>query len=537
MIKNLKWTVIGVIIGLIIILGRQTFIEDNNWLRSFFEAHLNTSDNVLIVSRNNNSIALDPAVAIDLESVRVTVNIYETLVKFKNNEIQPALAERWEVSEDGLIWTFHIREDVLFHDHNPLDADAVVFNFDRWRDDKSPYHAGHFVYWNVNFGGFPGFVNSVRAIDSHTVEIRLDKPYAPFLSTLAMPAFGIASPEAILKYNDNIKYKPVGTGPFIFKSWDDKGDITLDKNYNYWGEKAHVDQLIFKVITDKEKKLSMLEDGKIHIANDLSEEEIQALELNRNIQIKNRSIFNVGYLAFNMQNPDLADIKVRQAISHLIDQDTMIKSVFNKYSRPANTFIPPVLWGYNENIRNPAYDLKRAKALIADKKPITLKLLVMDEARAYFTDPIALSKYLKDQLALGGIDVTLDIQPIEDFLKQIQAGDYDLLLMGWTGDVADPDNFLYTFFSSENIKEGIVSNYAHYHNEEVDLLLTKARQATDQAFRISLYRKVQELIAADLPAIPLVHTVPIYAVNRDVLDYEVGISGIEALNHVKVEEE
>ena len=172
-----------------------------------------------VFGRGADSVGLDPAVVTDGESFRVTRNIYESLLEYKRDstEVTPGLAERWETSPDGLTWKFALRRNVKFHDGTPFNAEAVVFNFERWMLESHPYHKGVFEYWKSMFGGFPGFVTSVKALDDTTVEFTLEKPMAPFLANLAMPMFGIASPTAIKKYGEDYFKNPVGTGPFRFK--------------------------------------------------------------------------------------------------------------------------------------------------------------------------------------------------------------------------------------------------------------------------------------------------------------------------------
>lgn len=539
MIKDLKWIGIGIALAIFII-GVSNYLDQNDFqLTSLFNNGFLHENKVLTIGRTTNSIGLDPAVLTDEESFRVTVNIYNNLVCYGQDgmSIEPSLAESWTVSEDGLIWHFNIRKNVLFHDGTKLDADAIVFNFNRWMDSSNPYHAGHFIYWNMNFGGIPGIIESVRSLSSDTVEIVLRKPYAPFLSTLAIPAYAIASPDAIMKYNEDLKNKPVGTGPFIFKSWDENGDIVLERNNNYWDEKAKVDQLVFKTISDSDERIKLLRSGEILIADNLTTKEISNIKETDDLILVNRSYFNIGYLAMNMNNKNLKIKNVRKAIACLIDQNEMIKTAYENSARAANTFVPPVLWGYNETIKSTPQNPEKAIELLTSVNKdngIDLKLLVMEEARTYFPKPQALAKYIKRALSVANIHVIVEILPWEEVLKRGHNGDYDMILAGWNGDVADPDNFLYTFFSSENIMEGVISNYSYYSNSQVDSLLTLARQATDKSFRNSLYREIQEMIFNDTPAIPLAHTIPILGINKRVIGYTTNISGIEPLNRVNL---
>ena len=190
----------------------------------------------LVIGRANDSVSMDPSSTTEMDSFKVTVNIFETLVKCEKegNQIVPCLAESWRSSEDGLNWVFKLRQGIKFHDDTDFNAYAVVFNFYRWMYEDNQYHSGQFSYWNYIFGGFPGLVKSVTALSNYSVEIKLNKPYAPFLNALAMPSFGIASPDAIKKHNGNMHEHPVGTGPFVSEKWDHNKRVVLHRNDKYW---------------------------------------------------------------------------------------------------------------------------------------------------------------------------------------------------------------------------------------------------------------------------------------------------------------
>lgn len=544
MLKDVKWIIAGILCGCLIWYINSGPQKDQISVQRIMSAiqSLPEEKKVLTVGRTGDAISLDPAVTTDRESLAVTINIYDTLVRYDQTgmNLKPGLSNKWSVSEDGLIWKFSIRHDINFHDGTPLNAEAVVFNFNRWMDINNPYHAGHFTYWNMSFGGFPGIVESVQALSDDTVEIVLKKPYAPFLNTLAMPAFGIASPEAITKYNEDLRYRPVGTGAFSFRSWTESGEITLEKNVTYWDEKAKVDRLVFKTIPNQAERVEALKNGSIQIAYDLSKEEIEKVKHSEHIQLLMRPYFNVGYLSMNLRNPYMYEKSVRQAIANLIDKNAMIHSAFDFSARPANTFVPPVIWGYNESIQSEIFDPERSISLLKSaglEKGFKVELLVMDAPRIYFPEPLKLAEFIKSSLAKANIEVHINAKPWEEVIVLEQNGEYDMVLAGWSGDVADPDNFLYTFFSSENAKEGVVSNYSFYENDTVDRLLIQARQATDKSFRNSLYRQIQEFVAEDIPAIPLVHTMPVIGIDRSVSGYTPQISGVEPLNHVSISKE
>lgn len=532
---------LGVLCALLIINISQVNNYFNGVYNRFTQAinHTQSQQKVLGIAMANNVIGLDPSVITDQESLRLCVNIYDTLVRYDatGSNILPGLATTWQVSPDGLTWTFQIRQAVYFHDGTALDAEVVAFNFERWMDIDNPYHTGNFSYWNMNFGGYPGIVDYVRAVSSHVLEIKLKQPYAPFLNTLAMPAYGIASSKAIKTYNETLRYHPVGTGPFILESWTEDDQIILSKNIDYWQGAPAVDQLQFKTISDHNARLTALKSGEVQIAYDLPSYLNSAVVNNAQLTLIRRPIFNIGYLAFNLEHQDLSKPIIRQAIDMAIDRDKMIKTAYNSNARAANTFLPPLLWGYNEAIEIAPVNLELAKILIENNiedLPLNLTLLVMDSPRTYFPEPVQLALMLRRQLSKIGIELRLDIRPWQEVLDKSKQGEYDMVLSGWNGDIVDPDNFLYNFFSSNNTDKGIISNYSMYKSARVDELLEKARSTNDNTFRESLYREILEIINREKPAIPLAYTMPTIALRREVKYYYAHINGIEPLNEVEL---
>jgi peptide/nickel transport system substrate-binding protein len=509
----------------------------NNFIRVF---HHSNTEKRLILGRASDSISLDPGNTTDMDSFKVTVNIFETLVKYEKEgkEIVPGLATSWQSSEDGLTWIFRLRQGVRFQDGTVFDANAVVFNFQRWMDSNNPYHNGQFNYWNYVFGGFPGFAKSVNSLSDYSVEIRLNKPYAPFLNTLAMPVFGIGSPEAIKKYGDEVYKHPIGTGPFSFKTWEPNKSILLIRNDKYWGVPAKVDEVEFKVISSNKNRTEQLKQGIIHIADDLGPDDVVAIEYDQNLQLFLRPCFNVGYIAINNEKPPFGNKDVRTAISLAINKEDMIKEVFANLAKPAKTLIPPLLWGYNESIEPSEYNPEKSMKLLAKSgypQGFKTTLWVMNCSRNYFPKPSQTAEYIKESLRKVNIEVTIETFDWDEYLNRIQRGEHEMALIGWTGDNIDPDNFLNTLLASENAKTGYAGNYSFYKNNEVDLLLTQARQATDMVFRKHLYRMLLEIVNSDMPSVPLVHTMPILATHLSVKGYSPYITGVESLENVDLE--
>ncbi len=526
--KNLLKGGIGLLVLLISLAGVGYFVISQSETTSYKQ---------LIIGRSNDSISLDPAITTDEESFEVAVNIYETLVKTDNSSqlIMPGLAESWKMSEDGLKWTFKIRDNVVFHDGTALNAKAVAFNFHRWMNEDSPYHTGQFTYWSHSFNGFPGIVKSVTALSDTTLEIVLNEPYAPFLSVISMTAFGIASPDAIMTYNENLKRHPVGTGAFVFSEWISGEKIILEKNTRYWGDLAKVDAVEFRTIQPYEDKLKLLQSGEIHIASGLSPDEVTSIEKVDTLDLYYRPFLNIGYLALNNMIEPFDKKEVRQAISLLIDKDRLMNKELDALSRPAHSFLPPLVLGYHEGIKSTNYNLDKAKELLTlagYPDGFSATIWVMDRQRNYFSNPRGMASYIQEQLAPAGITLEINVFKWDDYIERIKEGKHQMALVGWNGDFVDPDNFLYTIFSSENTREGLVLNYSFYRNERVDFLLTQARRSTDIEFRKSLYRELQEIIEREVASIPLVHTMAAIGARDEVIGFKTQITGVEELKNV-----
>ncbi|WP_411678801.1 ABC transporter substrate-binding protein [Clostridium thailandense] len=529
-----------VICSFITVLNYSSKIKTKNG-SVFGSFHRSDTVKRLVVGRSSDAITLDPSNMTDIDSIKVTANIFETLVKYEREgkEIKPSLAVDWKCSEDGLTWVFKLRQGVKFHDETDFNAHSVVFNFQRWMDINNPYHEGQFSYWNYVFGGFPGFVKSVVALSDYTVEIKLSKPYAPFLSTLTMPIFSIESPEAIKKYGTEVYKHPVGTGPFCFKSWKPNDNILLVRNDGYWNTNAKVDEVEFKVIPLGKDRLDQLKKGTIQIADNLSPDDTLTAEKDGKLQLFLRPCFNVGYMAMNNEKTPFNNRQVRTAISYAINKDELIKEAFDNIAKPAKTFIPPIFPGYNESVEPIEYNIEKSIELLKEAgypQGFKTTLEVMECSRNYFPRPLQVAQYIKESLKKVNIEVNIQTYSWDEYLNRIRNGEHELALIGWTGDNIDPDNFLNTLLSSDNAKLGIASNYSFYKNKEIDTLLTQARETNDMIFRKNLYKKLLGIVNYDMPAIPLAHTMPVVATSLYVEGYSPYITGVESLESVDIKQ-
>lgn len=504
-----------------------------------------SSGGTLIVGRGGDSAALDPAIVTDGESLKIAQQVFDPLLAYKTGttEVEPALAESWEISDDALTYTFKLRQGVKFHDGTDFNAAAVVFNFDRWSDPKSKYkfEGDSFDYYDSMFGPEDArVIKSVTAKDDYTVEFQLNNPQAPFLQNLAMPAFSIASPAAVEKEGANFKSNPVGTGPFVFKEWKRSDSITLEKNKEYWQEGLpKMDQLIIRSIPDNTARFNALQNGEIDMMEDLSPDDLTTLESNPELQKFNRPPFNVAYLGFNVTKEPFNNPKVRVALNHAVDKKGIIDAFFAGQAEAAVNPIPPTLWGYNSNIKDYDYDLTKAKQLLAeagypngiDKE---LTFYAMPVSRPYMPDGRKVAEVIQASFAQIGVKVSIQSPEWATYLDDLSKGQKDdLFIIGWTGDNGDPDNFFYPLLDKDSIGG---NNYSQYDSEPLHKLLVQAQRETDQDARAKLYEQAQVIVKEDAPWVPLVHSTPLLAASAKLKGYTPSPTGSEPYTEIYLEQ-
>src|SRR5699024_6504653 len=299
-------------------------------------------EKVLIFARGGDSESLDPGSTSDGESSRVTHQVLETLLEFdlETFELKPGLAHDWEVSDDGLKYTFYLEEGVTFHDGTEFNAEAVKINFDRFADPNHEYAFKddgytYFMYATM-FGGHKGdeghVIDEVKVVDDHTVEFILNQPLGFFLQNMAMTYFPITSPAALEEYGPQINENPVGTGPFKFVSWTKDDSIVLEKFEDYRIEGLpKLDKVIFEVIPDNAARLIALRSGDIDIMDGLNPDDAAGVEDDPDLELLARDENNFGYVGFNVQKSPLDNKKLRQAISHAIDREAIVDALYAGY--------------------------------------------------------------------------------------------------------------------------------------------------------------------------------------------------------------
>ena len=503
----------------------------------------------LVFAAAADPVVLDGALVSDGESIRAITQLFETLVFLEPGTTNPVpgLAESWEPNEDGTVWTFAIRPDVTFHDGEPLTAEAVCANFDRWYNFTGPLqNPSASYYWQVVFGGFAEFdpesgapeeslYQSCEATEELTAVITLTKPSATFIPALAQQAFGIASPAALEQYDADAgtvdeegvfqptgtfgTEHPIGTGPFKFQSWTRGESLELVRYDDYWGEKAKLDSLIIRPIPDNAARLQALQTGEIQGYDLVEPQDIPTLE-DSGLQVLDRPAFNVAYVGINQAKPPMDQLEVRQALAHGLNRQEVVDSFYAGRGVVATQFMPPEVVGYAEDVTEYEYDPAKAKQLLQDaglELPVEIEFWYpSDVSRPYMPDPKRNFEAFKASLEESGFKVTPKTAPWSpDYLGAVDEGNTQVYLLGWTGDYGDADNFIGTFFQSPQEAWGTNKN----PNQEVMDLLNQGEEETDEAAREEIYMNANRAIMDWLPGVPYAHSEPALGFAANVTGY------------------
>jgi peptide/nickel transport system substrate-binding protein len=503
-------------------------------------------------------VVLDGALVSDGESLRAIDQMFEGLVTLEpgGTEVVPGLAESWDASADGRTWTFNLRDGVTFHDGEPFNAEAVCFNFDRWYNFKGPFQLESATYyWQTVFGGFsdgkdPSLYRSCEAVDEQTVRLNLTKGSASFLGALALTNFTFASPKALQEFgadegtvDEETGFRPTGTygtqhptgtGPFKFESWTRGDRLVMVRNDDYWGEKPSIERLIFRPIPDNAARLQALQSGEIQGYDLVEPQDIATIEGDENLQILDRPAFNVAYVGINQAHEPLDQLPVRQAIAHALNREEVVTNFYAGRGEVAHEFMPPSLEGYAEDVMKYDFNPNRARQLLQQAGAANAEITFCyptDVSRPYMPDPKRNFEAFAADLRDVGLRITPRAAPWSpDYLGLADEGRCPLYLLGWTGDYGDPDNFIGTFFQTEQSAWG-------FDNPEIFRLLDRAEAETDEAQRFQLYEDANRTIMEFLPGVPYVHTRPALAFHSSVQGYRPSPVSLEPFSIVTIEEE
>ncbi|MGC9418371.1 MAG: ABC transporter substrate-binding protein [Rhodovulum sp.] len=462
--------------------------------------------------------------------------VYNRLMEFETGttNVVPGLAESVEASEDGLEYTFKLRQGVKFHSNDlftptrDFNADDVIFTFERQRLDDHPYNKVSGGTWEYFDGmSMPDLIKSIEKVDDYTVKFVLNRPEAPFIANMAMDFASIQSAEyadAMMAAGtpEMLNQKPIGTGPFQFVAYQKDAVIRYQKNADYWKDGLpKVDNLVFAITPDASVRYQKLKAGECHIMPYPNPADIQAMQDDPDINVLEQEGLNVGYLAYNTTQPPFDNAKVRKALNMAIDKQAIIDVVFQGAGQIAKNPIPPTMWSYNDAIEDDPYDPEAAQAMLAEEgvEGLEMKIWAMPVQRPYNPNARRMAELMQEDFAKVGVDVEIVSYEWGEYLSRSRELNRDgAVLLGWTGDNGDPDNFLAVLLGCDGVEN---SNRAQWCHQPFEDLIQKAKVTTDQAERTKLYEEAQVVFKEQAPWATIAHSVVFMPVRPEVEGFKV----------------
>lgn len=477
-----------------------------------------TYGGTLIFAREADATSLDAGDASDSESQPVAEQVFESLFRFVPGtaEVEPQLAESYSVSEDGTVWLFKLRQGVLFHDGTELDADAVVFSFERMLDKDHPYHG--YGAWNITLNMLPPGMK-VRAVSKYEVELTLAEPYAPIMTILATVNTGIVSPTAVKNDPEGFKHHPVGTGPFEFVSWTTDEEIRLRRFEQYWGQKAYLDELVFRVIPEGSARFLALQQGSVQGMKGVPPEAIAIAEASPALKVEAKAGTAIAYLAANHDHEPFGDVRVRQALEYAINREAIVAAFWGVGAEVSTSILPEGLLGYDPDLPVREYDPAKARALLAEAGlagGFDTELWTWNTPRSYLPSPVAVAEAIQADLAAVGIRVKIVTQEAATFLDKLKQSEHPMVLTGGAYRLPDPISFVYQQLDSDMTELGAISNFALYRNPALHELNMQALREVDPEARAALYREALRIVYEDAPRVELSHPPFVYAFTTSV---------------------
>jgi peptide/nickel transport system substrate-binding protein len=466
---------------------------------------------------------IDPHIDASSELGIPLTSVYDPLVWLApDGEFVPGLARSWEVSEDGLTYTFRLRDDVTFHDGTPFNAEAVRFSLERIAAPETQSRKA---------GGMLGPYERTEVVDDQTVRIHFAEPYAPFLASLSTVYLAMVSPEAVAEWGDEYQFHQVGTGPFIFEEYVPKDHLTLVRNPDYDWAPSFFDQegppqlqeVTFRFYTDPATRALALESGEADVMGEIPPQDGVRLDASPEYTLMPIPIPGQPLQFFaNTQRSPLDDVRVRRALIYAVNRPAIVDTVFEEYSPAAYGPLNRSTFAYDPSVEEMyAYDPEQAAALlddagwtdsdadgIRDRDGAPLKLEAILMSWGYIPE---VAQILQDQLKQVGVSIESRQMTFSNALGEVAEGNYHLVPFLFSN--SDPD-ILRTTFHSDNMEGGF--NWSKFSDKQLDAWLEEGTKEMDEARRREIYANIQQYIMEQALILPIRDYVNLNAAQADV---------------------
>jgi peptide/nickel transport system substrate-binding protein len=459
--------------------------------------------NTLVIGLVAEPTSLDPGQLTDINSMKLLGALYDTLVRFKPDsfELTPGLATGWDLSGDGMVYTFKLRQGVKFHDGTDFNADAVKFTYDRLLDPNHPYaDTGPFPF----APGYYGSIAETVDVDPFTVQFRLKHQDSALVSAFTLNTGRIVSPQAVMTSRKGFAQNPVGTGPFKFVSWDHNVRISLAANPDYWDGAPALGQLIFRPLADEQTRITEFLSGGVDVIFDVPPDNIDQVKNSSQAVFDQQPGPHVWWVTLNTKKAPFDNVLVRRAVNYAVNKDALTSDILKGTGTPAVGPIPPAItWAYTDQVTKYPYDPAQATALLQQagvSLPLNLVFWVT-ESGSGMQSPKTMGTAIQADLAAVGVNAQIQTFEWGAFLNKYGAGlgsDADMAELSWMFDSGDPAHMLpNNLYGPSCSPKGF--NGGCYQNGQVDQLMDSALKITDRDQRGAIYRQIQGLVADDAP--------------------------------------